>query len=40
MHRSKNRIGNLATYGVMGIVKVLTKTKTVEELVSSMMVQP
>lgn len=33
MHRTKSRLGNLAVYGAMGLVKGMTKTKTVDELV-------
>lgn len=33
MHRADSRIGNLAVYGGLGLVKSMTKTKTVDELV-------
>jgi hypothetical protein len=31
-HRTSTRIGNLAVYGMVGLVKSFTKTKTVSEL--------
>ena len=34
MHRKTSRIGNLAVYGALGLVKGLTKTKNVSELLS------
>ena len=33
MHRTKSRLGNLAVYGMLGIVKAATKTKTIDELI-------
>ena len=35
-YRTKSRIGNLMVYGGLGLLKSITKTKNVKELVSSM----
>lgn len=35
MHRTKSRLGNLAMYACMGIIKTMTKTKTLDELLDS-----
>ena len=32
MHRANSRLGNLAMYGLLGMVKTATKTKTLDEL--------
>ena len=32
LHRTGSRMGNLAVYGMMGLVKSFTKTKTLGEL--------
>jgi hypothetical protein len=29
LHRTSSRLGNLAMYGAMGLIKAMTKTKTV-----------
>lgn len=40
MHRASSRLGNLAVYGTMGLVKGMTKTKTIDELVEKMEIDP
>lgn len=35
MHRTTTRMGNLAMYGVLGLVKSFTKTKSLGELAVS-----
>ncbi len=35
MHRTKTRFGNLAMYACMGLVKTLTRTKSLDELLDS-----
>lgn len=40
MHRTKSRIGNLAMYGMLGMVKALTKTKSLNTLVHGMEIRP
>ena len=36
IHRKNSRLANLATYGIMGAIKNLSKTKTVQTLLESM----
>jgi hypothetical protein len=36
LHRTQSRLGNLAMYGIMGMVKAMTKTKTLSDLVNGM----
>jgi hypothetical protein len=40
MHRTQSRIGNLAMYGILGLVKAMTKTKTLNSLVHGLEVKP
>ena len=40
MHRASSRLGNLIVYGALGIVKGVTKTKTVDELIESFWISP
>lgn len=40
MHRTKSRIGNLAMYGMLGMVKAMTKTKSLNTLVHGMEIRP
>lgn len=40
MHRSSSRMGNLMVYGVLGVVKGITRTKTVDELIESFWISP
>ena len=35
MHRTKSRLGNLAMYACMGVIKAATKTKTLDELLET-----
>lgn len=35
MHRTKTRFGNLVMYGLMGMIKTMTRTKTLDELLDS-----
>lgn len=35
MHRTTTRMGNLAMYGILGLVKSFTKTKSIGELAVS-----
>ena len=32
-HRTSSRIGNLAVYGALGVVKQASNTKTIDELI-------
>ena len=32
MHRTKTRFGNLAMYACLGLIKAMTRTKTLDEL--------
>ncbi len=34
MHRTTTRIGNLAIYGALGLLKGMTKTKKINELLT------
>lgn len=36
LHRTSSRMGNLAVYGAMGLVKSFTTTKTVKDLTRSL----
>ncbi len=40
MHRTQSRFGNLAMYGILGVVKAMTKTKTITSLVHGMEIKP
>lgn len=35
MHRTSSRFGNLAMYGVLGLIKQATRSKTIDELIES-----
>jgi len=35
MHRTRSRLGNLAMYGCIGLVKVMTRTKSLDELLEN-----
>lgn len=35
MHRTKSRLGNLAMYACMGVIKTMTRTKNLDELLDS-----
>ena len=40
MHRTQSRLGNLAMYGILGLVKAMTKTKTLNSLVHGLEIKP
>ncbi len=40
MHRTQSRLGNLAMYGILGMIKAMTKTKTLSSLVHGLEVRP
>lgn len=35
MHRTSTRMGNLAMYGALGVLKEVTRSKTIDELIES-----
>jgi hypothetical protein len=40
MHRTQSRLGNLAMYGILGLVKAMTKTQTLNSLVHGLAIRP